>query len=128
MRKFKFFTLALIAISMFAIESCGPVLITSRFQTPPPPWFYPNRAETLRYVYFPDHLIYYDLSLRTYIYLNNGTWISASILPPRFNRVNFRRSRSVRVHNYFGDDIRTYHNENKDKIKGRRSTGVRRNN
>jgi len=128
MKKLKLFTLVMVTVFMLGLESCGPVLFTTRLQTPPPPWFYPNRVETLRYVYFPDHLIYYDLSLRTYIFFDNGAWLTAAILPSRFNSINFRRSRSVRVQNYFGDDIRRYHNKNNDKIKGRRSTGTRRNN
>ncbi len=112
--------------SIFTLENCGPVLITSRLSNPPPSWFYPNRIETVRYIYFPNHMIYYDLSLRNYIYLDNGIWITAVILPSRYNGINFRRSRTVRINNYFGDDIRRYHKENKKK--GRKSTSTRRNN
>lgn len=126
MNNYKFILWVFLIISMFTFESCGPVLISSRPHTPPPPWFYPNRIETVRYIYFPDHMIYYDLSLRTYLYLDNGAWISVNILPARFNRINLRRSRTVRIHNYFGNDIRRYHNENRDKIKGRRNTSTRR--
>lgn len=128
MKNYKYYTLALLINSMIFLGSCGPVLISSRPHTPPPPWFYPNRVETVRYVYFPNHMIYYDLSLRTYLYLDNGAWISVNILPARFNSINLRRSRTVRIHNYFGDDIRRYHKENREKITGRRSTSTRRNN
>jgi len=128
MNNYKFILWVFLIISMFTFESCGPVLISSRPHTPPPPWFYPNRVETVRYIYFPDHMIYYDLSLRTYLYLENGAWISVNILPARFNRINLRRSRTLRINNYFGNDIRRYHNENRDKIKSRRSTSTRRNN
>lgn len=128
MNNYKFILWVFLIISMFTFESCGPVLISSRPHTPPPPWFYPNRVETVRYIYFPDHMIYYDLSLRTYLYLENGAWISVNILPARFNRINLRRSRTLRIHNYFGNDIRRYHKENRDKIESRRSTSARRNN
>jgi len=128
MKIFKIIILAILLLSMFVLENCGPVVISSRPHHPLPAWFYPNRIETVRYVYFPDHLIYYDLSLRTYLFLDNGVWISAGILPSRYNAINLRRSRSIRINNYYGDDIRRYHKENKDRIRGRRSTSTRRNN
>ena len=128
MKNSKILILAIVGLLMFVLSNCGPVLITSRPHHPTPPWFYPNRVETVRYIYFPDHYIYYDLSLRTYLYLDNGVWISANILPSRFNRINLRRSRTVRINNYFGDDIRRYHKENNGKIRSRRNTSTRRNN
>ena len=128
MKNCKYVTMAILIVSMFTFVNCGPVVISSRPHTPPPSWFYPNRLETVRYVYFPDHMIYYDLSLRTYLYLDNGAWISVNILPSRFNGINLRRSRIVRIQNYYGDDIRRYHKENQDKINRRRSTSPRRNN
>lgn len=120
--------LNLVIIIGLMLSSCGPVVFTSRPHTPPPPWFYPHRVESVRYVYFPEHMIYYDLSLRTYIYLDNGVWISAAVLPRRFNGVNLRRSRTVRIRDYHGDDIRRYHKENNDKNTNRRSSSSRRNN
>jgi len=108
----------------FVLESCGPVLFTARLNNPPPPWFYPNRIETVRYVYFPDHTIYYDLSLSTYFYLENNIWLSATVLPARFSGINLRRSRYTRINNYFGDNIRQFHRDN-----GRRNnTSTRRRN
>ena len=94
------------------LQSCGPIVISSRPEQPFPPWFYPNRVEVLRYVYFPDYMIYYDLSLRTYIYLENNVWVRVKTLPPRFNTLNLNRSRFVRVKTYRGDDIGSYHSEN----------------
>jgi len=126
MKKVIFLILALLGATIFTLESCGPVVISSRLGTPPPPWFYPNRVETLRYVYFPDYSIYYDLSLRNYSYFENGIWITANILPPRFHSINLRRSKQVRITNYFGDDIKRYHNENRRTIK-RRTPSIRRN-
>ena len=99
-------------ISSVAIKSCGPVVISSRPETPPPPWFYPNRVEMVRYVYFPEYLIYYDLSLRNYIYLDNNVWVRVNVLPPRYRTINLNRSRFIRVKNYRGDNISSYHREN----------------
>jgi hypothetical protein len=126
MKKTIFLTLALLFSFVLSIESCGPVVVTSRIGTPPPPWFYPNRAEVVRYIYFPEHEIYYDFSLRSYIYLDNNIWITADILPSRFNHINLRRSHNIRIHDYFGDDIKRYHNDNRYRSNINRSNTSRR--
>ncbi|MDF1517456.1 MAG: hypothetical protein P1P79_05885, partial [Lutibacter sp.] len=64
MKKTIFLTLVFLCSFGLSLEGCGPVVVTSRIGTPPPPWFYPNRAEVVRYIYFPDHQIYFDFSLR----------------------------------------------------------------
>ena len=97
------------ALGMFS--SCGPVVITARPQYPPPPWFYPHRLEVVRYVYFPEYNIYYDLSVRSYLYFDNGGWIRANTLPPHLRHLDLNRSRYERIHNYQGDDIAPYHND-----------------
>jgi len=111
MKKFNFLILAFLSVLFLTLESCGPVVFSSRLGTPPPPWFYPNRVETVRYVYFPDYEFYYDLSLRNYIYLNNGAWITVNVLPNRFNGHDLKRSRKIRINDYYGDNIKRYHNE-----------------
>ncbi|HCE55887.1 MAG TPA: hypothetical protein DER05_13200 [Lutibacter sp.] len=125
MKKLTFLTVALLFSFVLSIESCGPVVVTSRIGTPPPHWFYPNRAEIIRYVYFPEFEIYYDFSSRNYIYLNNGIWVSANILPPRYSHINLRRSHHIRINNYFGDDINNYHNNNRSNLNRRRSVNRR---
>lgn len=121
MKKTVFLTLLMLFSLVFSLESCGPVVVTSRIGTPPPPWFYPNRAEVMRYIYFPDHEIYYDFSIRNYLYFDNGIWITANVLPAKYNHINLRRSQQIRIHNYFGDDIKKYHNDNRSNL-NRRST------
>jgi hypothetical protein len=128
MKNFTFLYFALMFSFVLSIDSCGPVVVTSRIGTPPPPWFYPNRAEVVRYVYFPEYEIYYDFSLRNYIYFNNNVWMTVDVLPSRFNHIDFRRSHRVRINNYFGDDIKRYHKDNKYRSnKSRRSSTVNRN-
>ncbi|WP_272022968.1 hypothetical protein [Olleya namhaensis] len=105
--------ISLLFAFMFIAESCGPIVISSRPDVPPPAWFYPNRVEAVRYVYFPDYMIYYDLSLRHYIYLNNNVWITVNTLPTRYNHINLNRSKFVRIKNYRGDNISRYHTENR---------------
>ncbi len=112
MKKRTYVMVLLFLISALALESCGPVVLSSRSESPPPPWFYPNRVEMVRYVYFPEYSIYYDLTLSNYLYLNNGVWIRVKVLPPRYNNINLNRSKYVRVKGYRGDNIRTYHKEN----------------
>ena len=128
MKKVVLLTVAMLFSFAFSLESCGPVVVTSRIGTPPPPWFYPNRAETVRYIYFPEYDIYYDFSIRSYLYLDNNIWISADILPPRYRHFDLRRSRQVRIHDYFDDNIRRYHNNNKYRSNsGKRSSDENRN-
>ncbi|MGB5700495.1 hypothetical protein [Muriicola sp.] len=102
--------LSLSAVFLF-MTSCGPVILSSRYNSPPPPWFYPNRIEFVRYVYFPEYSIYYDLSARTYLYLDGGVWVRREVLPQRYQRVDLRRSRYERIRNYNDDNIRKYHEE-----------------
>ena len=127
MRKFILLMLTLFGVGILALESCGPVVISTRAHVPTPPWLYPNRVEMVRYIYFPEHTFYYDLSLRNYIYLDNGIWVTATILPARYKNINLRRSRHVRINNYFGDNIKRYHKENNASIKRRSSTSRRKN-
>ena len=120
MRQKTYLIALFLIINAFVLKSCGPVVISSRPEIPPPSWFYPNRVESVRYVYFPEYMMYYDLTLRNYIYLNNNVWIRVNVLPSRYKTVNLNRSRFVRIKNYHGDNIKTYHSNNI--INRRRST------
>ena len=127
MKKIVLSTVALLFSFVFALESCGPVVVTSRVATPPPPWFYPNRAESVRYIYFPAYDNYYDFSVRNYLFFENNIWLTADLLPARYSNFDLRRSRQVRIHDYFGDDIRIYHNDNRYRSTSRRSSDANRN-
>ena len=98
-------------IILLAFVSCGTVVISSRPNHPPPHWFYPNRLEVVRYVYFPEISIYYDLTAHTYLYLDGGIWVRRKILPSRFQNYDLNRSRYERIKNYHDDNIRGYHDE-----------------
>lgn len=109
------FFIILISSLMF-LGSCGPIILApDPHAPPPPPWFYPDRIEPVRYVYFPDYVIYYDLSARQYLYLENNIWIRVNMLPPRYRSINFNRSKFVRVKGHRENSIRTYHRENYSK-------------
>lgn len=95
----------------FTVLSCGPVIVSSRNNNPPPPWFYPNRLELVRYVYFPEYRIYYDITASSYVYWDINSWVRVTVLPSRYRNINFSRSRYVRVRNYRDDNIKKYHDE-----------------
>ncbi|MEB3344990.1 hypothetical protein U6A24_05940 [Aquimarina gracilis] len=113
MKRNKQFFVATLLICALSIQSCGPVVISSSLDNPPPPWFYPNRVEVVRYVYFPDYNIYYDLTLRHYIYFENNVWVTVDVLPPRYRYINLNRTRYVRIRGFRGDDINRYHSTNR---------------
>ncbi|MBC2840270.1 hypothetical protein [Robiginitalea sp. SC105] len=107
MSKLKYTLLGIVGL-VFMV-GCGPVVITSRVGNPPPPWFYPNRLEVVRYVYFPELTIYYDLTTRVYIYRDGGNWVRRPQLPPRYRNIDLRTKRFERIRNYQDEDIRRYH-------------------
>ena len=127
MKNNKFFILLLIAT--LVATSCGPVVFSSRPNNAPPPWFYPNRLEMVRYVYFQEYSIYFDLTMNNYLYLNNGIWVRVNVLPPQYRHINLNRSRYVRVKNYRSENIRDYHNKNVRNNSSKRSSNtIRRRN
>ena len=87
MKRLKFYLFTLLLLGSISLESCGPVIISSRPSHQIPSWFYPNRVVNVRYVYFPDYTIYYDLTLRNYLYYENNVWIRVNVLPSRFKGI-----------------------------------------
>ncbi|XLS30722.1 hypothetical protein ACJD0Z_07800 [Flavobacteriaceae bacterium M23B6Z8] len=118
----------LLIFCLLSLQSCGPVVIAHRADMPPPPWFYPNRIETVRYVYFPNYSIYYDLSLRMYIYYDNNRWIRVKTLPSRYRNINLRRARYRRINNYYDDNIKRYHENQNSRGRSNQSIQKRRRN
>lgn len=116
---------ALLFFAMMAFQSCGPVIVSHRLADPPPPWFYPHRIQTVRYVFFPEFSIYYDLSSRTYIYLDGGVWVRHKVLPAPYRNYDLSRYRYERIRNYYNDDIKPYHDQNNSN-RGRSNANVKR--
>ena len=119
--------LFLITLILMLLASCGPMVMTAGVIEPPPSWFYPNRLEVVRYVYFPKYHFYYDLSAHTYLYLDGSIWVRRKVLPPRYRNLDMRRSKYERVKGYRGDNIRQYHEEN-NVDRGRSNRTTTRNN
>jgi hypothetical protein len=96
-----------VILSLFA--SCGPVVYTAAPPGPPPPsWFYPNRVEVVRYVYFPELRIYFDMYTHTYLYLDSGVWVRRDRLPARLGGRDLSRYKYRRIPGYRSDDITPY--------------------
>lgn len=121
MKRIHLLSMAVLFTVVLGLVSCGPVIISSRPQHPMPDWFYPHRVVNVRYVYFPEYSIYYDITLRNYLYWDSGVWLRVNVLPPRYNTFNLRRTRQIRVENYFDDDISRYH-RTRTPVTGRRTT------
>lgn len=103
--------LFIVLVVLLIASSCGPMVLTAGIAEPPPPWFYPNRLEVVRYVYFPEYQFYYDLSAHTYLYLDGGIWVRRKVLPPRYGNLDLRRSKYERIKGYRSDNIQRYHEE-----------------
>jgi hypothetical protein len=119
--------LLFILITLLLLASCGPMVLTTGVSEPPPPWFYPNRLEVVRYVYFPEYRFYYDLSARTYLFLDGGVWVRRNVLPPRYRSIDLRRSKYERIEGYRNDNIKQYHDDN-NANRGRSNRTTPRNN
>ena len=118
----------LTTIFLLFLVGCGPVVWTASVEHPPPAWFYPNRLEVVRYVYFPEFSIYYDLTARTYIYFDGGVWVRRTVLPPRYRTLDLRRARYERIRGYRNDNIQRYHEEHNANRGRSNRTATRRNN
>ncbi|MBC8755890.1 hypothetical protein H2O64_14525 [Kordia sp. YSTF-M3] len=97
MKRNKLLLSVILISSLLFLGSCGPIIITPDSHVPTPSLLYPNRIEPVRYVYFPEHIIYYDLSARQYLYLESSVWIRVDVLPPRYRSMDLNRSKFVGV-------------------------------
>lgn len=48
-------------------------------------------AQQRKYYYYPASNVYYDVSGKQYVYLDNGAWIHVATLPDNYKVVNTRR-------------------------------------
>jgi hypothetical protein len=80
----------------------------------PPAWG-PVGYTDVRYYYLPDIATYYDVSERQYIYVNNGNWVRASVLPPAYRTYNLYSGYKVVLNDYRGATPYVYYKEHKVK-------------
>lgn len=50
-----------------------------------------SEAQQLKFYYYPTPNVYYDVANNQYIYLNNGTWVTTSALPPTVKVKGYRK-------------------------------------
>jgi hypothetical protein len=87
MKTLKLMMVSAILITMFSTSSCGSYnYVTTEQQTiyENPEWA-PDYYSGVRYYYLPDLEVYYDLTMREFIYLNNGRWLYSRVLPPMYS-------------------------------------------
>lgn len=80
----------------------------------PPPWGPAGYAE-VRYYYLPDIAVYYDVSTTEYIYLRNGSWVRATILPVAYRTYDLYNGYKVVLTNYRGVTPYVYYKTHKVK-------------
>lgn len=87
MKTLKFMLVSMILISLFSFGACRSYNYgTTETQTiyENPEWA-PDYYTGVRYYYLPDIEVYYDLTMRDFIYLNNGRWMYSRVLPPMYS-------------------------------------------
>lgn len=92
-----------VLLLLFGLAGCRTAAPPAPGQVlaPPPP---PSRAllDRWRYHYYPSAEVYFSPFANLYFYRDDGVWISAAILPPRF-RIDLRHYVVVEI-----DDDRPY--------------------
>lgn len=80
----------------------------------PPAWG-PAGYSEVRYYYLPDIDTYYDVSNGQYIYVNNGGWTRATVLPAAHRRYNLYNGYKVVLTDYRGATPYIYYKTHKVK-------------
>lgn len=83
----------------------------------PPSWAPAHgfRAQT-RYIYFPEHNIYYDLKLGVYIYYKSNKWITSVDISKDLGIIDLNVATKIEL-DYTGDHPEHYNKEHKEKYK-----------
>ena len=82
------------------------------------PQWGPDGYDHAAYYYFPDIDIFYNVSKRQYIYLQNNRWVFTKYLPPQYQNFDLYSSYKVVV-----NEKKPYRNAQKYKEKNERFKG-----
>lgn len=104
----------LIAIAFFTCSIMQAQVQVNVNVGTPPAWG-PAGYTEVRYYYLPDIYTYYDVSTGHYIYLSNGKWTRATVLPVAYRNYNLYNGYKVVLHNYRGATPYVYYNTHKVK-------------
>lgn len=77
----------------------------------PPPMWGPVGYDQVRYYYFPDMMVYYDVHSSMFIYPRGNRWVSAYYLPSHYGHFDLYNSYKVGLTDYYGSS--PYHNFNR---------------
>lgn len=89
---------------------CAPSRPAVVSQPEPPPMWGPVGYEDVRYYYFPDMMVYYDVYSSMYIYPRGNRWVSAYYLPNHYGHFDLYNTYKVGLVDYYGPS--PYHNFN----------------
>jgi hypothetical protein len=76
-----------------------------------PPMWGPAGYDQVRYYYFPDMMVYYDVHSSMFIYPRGSRWVSAYYLPSHYGHFDLYNSYKVVLTDYYGPS--PYHNFNR---------------
>lgn len=89
---------------------CAPSRPAVVSQPEPPPMWGPVGYDDVRYYYFPDMMVYYDVYSSMYIYPRGNRWVSAYYLPNHYGHYDLYNTYKVGLMDYYGPS--PYHNFN----------------
>ncbi len=82
-----------------------PVVVESPPQT---------KVVVTEYYYFPNHSVYYNIPSKRWIYLDQGKWVYATVLPTRYNVISLNNTQKVKL-DYAGSRPYIYYKSHKAK-------------
>lgn len=114
MKARKFFLQA----ALFVVAVSSQAQVSVNVNVGGPPAWAPAAPVEVNYYYLPDIGVYYDVPARRYIYLNNGRWARAAVLPVRYRGYDLYHGRTVYLADYRGHKPYMHYKEHKIKYKG----------
>ncbi len=109
MKTIKWITLGILLL--VGISNQAQVSVNVNFSTPT----WGPRVTTQEYYYLPDVNSYYDIRARQFIYFNNGGWIRANQLAPRYRGYNLNGGNIIVLNDYHGHSPYTHYKSHKIK-------------
>ncbi|MDP2161631.1 MAG: hypothetical protein Q8K02_14195 [Flavobacterium sp.] len=102
--------LILLASISILFTMCAPNRPSVVSQPEPPPMWGPMGYDQVRYYYFPDMMVYYDVHSSMFIYPRGNRWVSAYYLPSHYGHFDLYHTYKVGLMDYYGPS--PYHNFN----------------
>ncbi|GGD20592.1 hypothetical protein [Flavobacterium orientale] len=94
--------LIILASILVLFTMCAPSRPAVVYQPEPPPMWGPVGYDQVRYYYFPDMMVYYDVHSSMFIYPRGNRWVSAYYLPNHYGHFDLYNSYKVGLMDYYG--------------------------